>query len=150
MHARFGEVLYMASTTSGAEDRGQKYLAESVKRFCRSIELCDNYLRGYCGLKLVCIAKSSEKHERHAANLPQASDKFLADIKTTKPPKNSEEDLEMPEKATVEALNQKATEKLAEIVRRYTAKEAQWQGYEASDIAAARELLGEAAADVIR
>ena len=30
-----------------------KHYAESVKRFCRSIELCDDYLRGYYGLKRV-------------------------------------------------------------------------------------------------
>ena len=56
----------------------------------------------------------------------------------------------MPEKTTVEALNQKATEKLAEIVRRYSAKEPQWQGYDESEIAAAKELLGKAAAEVVR
>jgi len=54
MHARLGEVQYMAATTTGGgEASSQKYLAESLKRFCRSIELCDDYLRGYYGLKLV-------------------------------------------------------------------------------------------------
>jgi hypothetical protein len=54
MHALLGETLYMAATASGASDSTyQKYMAESVKRFSRSIELCDNYLRGYYGLKLV-------------------------------------------------------------------------------------------------
>lgn len=28
-------------------------LGEALRRFCRSIELCDDYLRGYYGLKLV-------------------------------------------------------------------------------------------------
>lgn len=28
-------------------------LADSIRRFCRSIELCDDYIRGYYGLKLV-------------------------------------------------------------------------------------------------
>jgi hypothetical protein len=32
-----------------------RYLAESLRRFCRSIELCDDYLRGYYGLKLVFV-----------------------------------------------------------------------------------------------
>jgi hypothetical protein len=36
-----------------AEGSAQKHLAESVKRFSRSIELCDDYLRGYYGLKMV-------------------------------------------------------------------------------------------------
>lgn len=54
IHAKLGEVLYMAATASGAvEGSAQKYLAEAVKRFSRSIELCDDYLRGYYGLKLV-------------------------------------------------------------------------------------------------
>lgn len=54
MHARLGELLYMAAiTTQAVESPARKYLAEAVKRFCRSIELCDDYLRGYYGLKLV-------------------------------------------------------------------------------------------------
>lgn len=45
----------MAATAPGADENiTRKYLAESLKRFCRSIELCDDYLRGYYGLKLVC------------------------------------------------------------------------------------------------
>lgn len=51
MHARLGEVSLMAAT-SGPEG-SPKHYAEAVKRFCRSIELCDDYLRGYYGLKLV-------------------------------------------------------------------------------------------------
>lgn len=48
----------MASTSSGADEAtSRKYLAESLKRFCRSIELCDDYLRGYYGLKLVGCLK---------------------------------------------------------------------------------------------
>jgi ER membrane protein complex subunit 2 len=35
------------------DSNSDKYLAESFRRFCRSIELCDDYLRGYYGLKLV-------------------------------------------------------------------------------------------------
>ena len=38
---------------SNNESSGPKVLAESMRRFCRSIELCDGYLRGYYGLKLV-------------------------------------------------------------------------------------------------
>jgi hypothetical protein len=57
MQARMGEVLYMAASASSAESSPQnKQLAESLKRFCRSIELCDDYLRGYYGLKLVSKA----------------------------------------------------------------------------------------------
>jgi len=55
IHARLGEVLFLAANKSeGAEQL--KGLSEAMRRFCRSIELCDDYLRGYYGLKLVCPA----------------------------------------------------------------------------------------------
>lgn len=57
IHARLGEIEYMAATATGVDDTtSRKYLAESLKRFCRSVELCDDYLRGYYGLKLVSWA----------------------------------------------------------------------------------------------
>ena len=52
IHARLGEVLFI-SATSGNDSVDGKTLAEAMRRFCRSIELCDDYLRGYYGLKLV-------------------------------------------------------------------------------------------------
>lgn len=58
IHARLGELQYMAATAGGAnEASSQAYMAEALKRFCRSIELCDDYLRGYYGLKLVCLTR---------------------------------------------------------------------------------------------
>lgn len=54
MHARLGEVQYMAASAAGAGDAASlSYLTEALKRFARSVELCDDYLRGYYGLKLV-------------------------------------------------------------------------------------------------
>ena len=52
IHARLGEVLYISAMSSN-ETADCKTLAEAMRRFCRSVELCDNYLRGYYGLKLV-------------------------------------------------------------------------------------------------
>lgn len=44
----------MAATSAGIDENASRtYLAESLKRFCRSIELCDSYLRGFYGLKIV-------------------------------------------------------------------------------------------------
>jgi hypothetical protein len=61
IHARLGEVQYMASTSSGADEAiSRKYLAESLKRFCRSVELCDDYLRGYYGLKRVSYPRGRQ------------------------------------------------------------------------------------------
>jgi tetratricopeptide (TPR) repeat protein len=57
--ARMGEITYRyAQTQQGAEQ--MKTLAESMRRFCRSIELCDDYLRGYYGLRLVIISWGNE------------------------------------------------------------------------------------------
>ncbi len=49
-----GEVEY-SSAAAGSESAQatQKLLADAVRRFSRSIELCDDYLRGYYGLKIV-------------------------------------------------------------------------------------------------
>ena len=52
LHARMGEILYI-SATSSSDSTATKILAESLRRFCRSIELCDDYLRGFYGLKMV-------------------------------------------------------------------------------------------------
>lgn len=49
------------AANSTAEAVPSKQLADAVKRFCRSIELCDDYLRGYYGLKKV----KSLFHEIH-------------------------------------------------------------------------------------
>lgn len=57
MHARLGEVLYIAATASGISVSG---LARSMRSYCRSIELCDDYLRGFYGLKLVSAASSGQ------------------------------------------------------------------------------------------
>ena len=49
---------------SGNESSNAKVLAESMRRFCRSIELCDDYLRGYYGLKLVSRRQKLILHGR--------------------------------------------------------------------------------------
>lgn len=52
IHARLGEVLVLSASRAeaGEQVRG---LSEAMRRFCRSVELCDDYLRGYYGLQLV-------------------------------------------------------------------------------------------------
>lgn len=41
------------AAAANSEGTVLKYHAEALKRFCRSIELCEDYLRGYYGLKIV-------------------------------------------------------------------------------------------------
>ncbi|KAH9910019.1 tetratricopeptide [Xylariomycetidae sp. FL2044] len=126
IHARLGEVLLAASKTSDST----KQTSEALKRFCRSIELCDDYLRGYCGLKLAAKRLLEE---------PQQSSKQVdADGSST------------PSLSTIKKLDEAATEKLVEIVRRYSAGEKGWQGYDAAEIAAVRALLEEDSEKTVR
>ncbi|KAK2598952.1 hypothetical protein QQS21_005557 [Conoideocrella luteorostrata] len=127
MQARLGEVSLMAAS-SATEGGPLKHFAEAVKRFCRSIELCDDYLRGYYGLKLV-------------------TDKILDNAPKSK---KDPEGFALPSQATVERLNRVATDKLAEIVRRHGSNEKLWQGYDAGEISAARELLDSSSTKVVR
>lgn len=55
LQAKLGEVqwVYAAQKEVGSGDQW-RVLSESMRRFCRSVELCDDYLRGYYGLKMVC------------------------------------------------------------------------------------------------
>ncbi|EJT77584.1 tetratricopeptide repeat domain-containing protein [Gaeumannomyces tritici R3-111a-1] len=122
LHARLGEVSYMAATAqSAANDTTPKHLSEATKRFCRSIELCDDYLRGYYGLKLV-TSRLLQAPIAHRVGGDQG-------------------DLKLPDTATLKQLDELATQKLAEIVRRYAAREPSWRGYDEAEIKAARELL---------
>ncbi|KAK3685414.1 hypothetical protein B0T22DRAFT_217117 [Podospora appendiculata] len=122
IHARLGEMQYMAATASGAgAGPYRKYLAEALKRFARSIELCDDYLRGYYGLKLV----TSEVLGDSAGSTKQ----------------NGADEFSLPDPATIERLNELATAKLSEIVRHAAARDPGWCGYDELEVAAARELL---------
>lgn len=51
IHARLGELLYVCA--SSADSDAPRLAGKSVQHFCRSIELCDDYLRGFYGLILV-------------------------------------------------------------------------------------------------
>lgn len=119
MHARLAEILYkltMATESSAAPLEVARGYAEAMRRYCRSIELCDNYLRGYYGLKL-------------------ATKKLLEFLPNTGLTTGA------PSKEKVEKLNELATSKLAEIIRRNSAREVGWDGYDEAEIIAARELL---------
>lgn len=129
IHARLGEVLYM--TAMAGDAAAERYLAESLRRFCRSIELCDDYLRGYYGLKLTSA--------RLLTTLPQAS----------RQPK-TDSGLPTPDLRTVERLNETATAKLSEIVRRSTGGEDGWGGFDKAELIAAKALLDSEATKITR
>lgn len=98
-----------------------------MRRFCRSIELCDDYLRGFYGLKLTTnrLLEKLNKTSKPAT----ASSNALAG------------DLAPPSLSSVQRLNELATSKLAEIVRRSSSGEKGWDGYDQAEVIAARELL---------
>ncbi|RDW68503.1 hypothetical protein BP5796_09160 [Coleophoma crateriformis] len=127
MHARLGEVLYMAAISNDFE--ANKYLSESLRRFCRSIELCDDYLRGYYGLKLT-------------------SSKLLSS--SSQSSKQSKSDTAPLPTSTVERLNELATAKLSEIVRRSAGGEKGWTGYDQAEVIAAQALLDQDKVSITR
>lgn len=53
IHARLGKALCLSANATEAPGDQMKLLSEAMRRFCRSIELCDDYLTGYYGLKFV-------------------------------------------------------------------------------------------------
>ena len=65
-------------------------------------------------------------------------------------PSKSDSGLPLTDLKTVERLNETATAKLSEIVRRSVSGEAGWEGYDRSEIVAAKALLDSGAAKNIR
>lgn len=137
MHAKLGEILYIsASTQSGSEKL--RTLIRALKTFCRSIELCDDYLRGFYGLKL-----TTNSLKELMASSTKELQQVTRDLQ-------AEEGYDMPSLSTVEKLNELATKKLAEIVRRGSMGENGWEGYAEAELIAARELLDRDGEKVLR
>lgn len=128
VHARLGEILFISSRGNAGNDGDLLgNLSESMRRFCRSIELCENYLRGYYGLKLVTI---------------RLLEVYSKSSKPSRPvPDPVTGDLAPPTLQSIQKLNQLATAKLAEIVRRGSAREKDWDGYDEAELIAAKALI---------
>lgn len=145
MHAKLGEVVFISAGAVAGGDL-LKALSESMRRFCRSVELCDDYLRGYYGLKLVSMA--SMMQVRFESDTTQTTARLIEAIPNAnnqKPQKASSEagagDQAPPTLESVKKLNEIATSKLGEIVRRSSSGEKGWDGYKQAELIAARELL---------
>ncbi|KAG7007153.1 inositol-1,4,5-trisphosphate 5-phosphatase 1 [Physcia stellaris] len=130
VHARLGEILYMGASNN--ESSAVRVLAESMRRFCRSIELCDGYLRGYYGLKLSAGRLSKIIHH---------DPKTFSNSSST----TDNDELPIPSEASVNALHEKATSALAQIVR--TADSGQ---YNKVEVDAVKTLLDQSAQSVTR
>lgn len=126
-------VLAAASTESHSEQT--RLYAEAMRRFCRSVELCDDYLRGYYGLKLSTtrLLESITGDNKKPAKLSDATDGLPA-----------------PLLGSIQGLNELATSKLGEIIRRASTPDKGWDGYDQSEITAARALLDQSIAPIQR
>ena len=139
IHARLGEILYISATSSN-ETADTKTFAEAMRRFCRSVELCDDYLRGYYGLKLVLSCLPPHVIDR-TKDVTQTTDRLLSalpdDSTSTRQIVSTDNgELPMPSTTTVRKLNERATFKLAEITRDTTGK-----GLNHAEVVAAKALL---------
>ncbi|KAK2750227.1 hypothetical protein FQN55_002372 [Onygenales sp. PD_40] len=120
LHARLGEIEYISAASSDNQDSTLRVLADAVRRFCRSIELCDDYLRGYYGLKL--------------------STTRLLEKMPAKAGAQSKGDDSLPTKETLTKLQALSTRKLREIVESRSADVKSWERNQ-SELIAAQELL---------
>jgi len=152
IHARLGEVTYVHAKSCDDTGEQLKFLANAMRHFCRSIELCNDYLRGYYGLKLVSavvpLDRSTQLNSSQSTNL--IIETFNKSSKPAKAPSDFPGDLPPPSLESVQKLNQKATAKLSEIVRRGAAAEKGWDGYDAAELQAARELVAQDAQTIQR
>lgn len=114
--ARLGEVNYVAS------EKKMEGLVESMKHLARSVELCEWYLRGWYGLKLV-TGKILEQKGSEKAGV---------------------------EKRKVEGLNEMATKKLTEIVTKARRRDKGWEGFDEAEVEAARVLIDASDAKTVR
>ena len=111
-----------------------------MRRFCRSVELCDDYLRGYYGLKLV-IPNLPPHVIDETKDVTQTTDRLLSALPndstiTGQMVSTDNGELPMPSTTTVRKLNERATFKLAEITRDTTVK-----GLNYAEVVAAKALL---------
>lgn len=97
-------------------------LIESMKHFSRSVELCEWYLRGWYGLKLV-TRKILESKGVDKAGV---------------------------ERRKIEGLNETATKKLTEIVGNARRKEKGWEGFDEAEVEAARVLIDNSDVKIVR
>ena len=69
LHARLGELECCAAAAEPeSSEARRRYLSGSIRRFARSVELCDDYVRGYYGLAMAT---------RKMGELPQGGSKTV-------------------------------------------------------------------------
>ncbi|KAL4963507.1 uncharacterized protein BDV14DRAFT_176218 [Aspergillus stella-maris] len=116
VHSRLGEILYVYANSLDSE-RARLHLQTSIRHFCRSVELCDGYLRGFYGLVL-------------------ATSRFLVDHDLAT-------EIEGPDtkKNLSRRLHSLAVKQLRDILQTQYSQEPHLREYDENELAAARKLL---------
>lgn len=83
-------------------------------------------------------------------NIFQTTSRLIETMPQSSRPSKGETGLPPPDMETVKRLNEVATSKLSEIVRRSAGGEAGWQGYDEAEVIAAKELLNRDSASITR
>ena len=109
--ARMGEVSCVLAMAQNPGRDVSDILLDAVKYYLRSIELCEDYLRAYYGLVLVCSK---------VLKLGKVQGK---------------------DKERVEALYTRGQKRLGEIVSRARRRDKGWEGYSEAEVSAASKLL---------
>ncbi|KAK6340790.1 hypothetical protein TWF696_009110 [Orbilia brochopaga] len=115
VHARLGEINYIVADSGGGGGKESilERLEASLRWYLRSVELCDGYLRGYYGIKMVTAKLMQTK---------ASGQRTIAEEKVNK-------------------LNSVATVHLNDIVSGHEKGKKEFVGYDSVEVAAAKELL---------
>ncbi|KAL4993675.1 hypothetical protein BDV10DRAFT_178636 [Aspergillus recurvatus] len=116
VHARLGEILYVYASSLDNEGM-HRQMRYSIQHFCRSIELCEDYLRAFYGLALATSCMPVE-------GIPET---------TSRCPKLGQE--------SFKRLHVLATEKLSDILTTQYSLAPHLREYEENELAAVKELL---------
>lgn len=103
-------------SSSTAQTGREKLLIEAIQCFCRSIELCDDYFRGYYGLKFVINELEDFQNSGSQVRSPLSYQEL-------------------------DRLNKLATLKLSEISQRSVNSDFSQQGYSTAELILMREII---------
>ncbi|KAL1845599.1 Inositol phosphatase SIW14 [Paecilomyces lecythidis] len=123
LHALLGELQYISalSTHADAQEDQQRLVVDSFRQFCRSVELCDDYLRGFYGIKVTSSFLLDNHLQKGDNKVGKSNGKALS-------------------KDVVERLNILATKKLKDAVEKRQV-DIQGLGPGQGELAAVQELL---------
>lgn len=124
-HAHVATLHYLSTASNNPPSISELSLA--LKHFCRAAELNEGYVRGFYGIKIVASRLN-----------PLLSDSQASSKRRSE---QDDEDVPIPTLASVQKLDEIATEKLGEFISDFGHKKKGQSGYDEAEIIAAKELL---------